>query len=74
MNAAAFAAANVKSVFAFVTAFALVIVGIAAVPMTVAALAQPLTVSCMAATIGYDPGYGVSQLAASPSCTIMAAR
>ena len=74
MNAAGIAAANVKSVFAFFTALALVIVGIAAVPMTVAALAQPLTVSCMAANIGYDPGYGISQLAASPSCAIMATR
>ena len=63
-----------KPVFAFLAGLALVAFGLVAVPMTVAALGQPLSISCTAANIGYDPGYGIGQLAASPSCTLTAQR
>ncbi len=63
-----------KPAFAFIAAICLVICGLVAVPVTVAALGHPLSISCTAASIGYDPGYGISQLAASPSCSIIAQR
>lgn len=63
-----------KPVLALIAGLALVTFGLVAVPMTVAALGQPLSISCSAANIGYDPGYGISQLAASPSCIVTAQR
>ena len=63
-----------KPALAFFAGLGLVIFGLAAVPVTVAALGHPLSISCTAASIGYDPGYGISQLAASPSCSIIAKR
>jgi hypothetical protein len=60
--------------YVFLTGLALVILGLVAVPMTVSALSAGLPISCTAAAIGYDPGYGVGPLAATPSCQIIAQR
>jgi hypothetical protein len=76
-KAAAVGAEIMKTVnpfLAFFAGLALVAFGLVAVPMTVSAIAHPLPVSCASANIAYDPGYGVSQLAAGPSCTVTAWR
>ena len=59
-----------KPVVAFLSGLGFVVFGLVAVPMTVAALGQPLTITCTGAFVDYDPGYGIGQLAASPSCTV----
>jgi hypothetical protein len=59
-------------VYAFVTGLLLVALGLVAVPITVAALDAGLPISCTPAS--YDPGYGVSPSAATPSCSVIAQR
>ena len=60
--------------YAFIAGLVLVALGLVAVPMTVSALNAGLPLSCTAMQINYDPGYGVSPLAVSPSCSFIAQR
>jgi xanthosine utilization system XapX-like protein len=56
---------------AFLSALALIAIGLVVVPATVRALGQPFSLACSNAFSDYDPGYGIGELAASPSCTLV---
>ena len=63
-----------KPILAFLGALALIVFGLAVVPMTVQAVSLPLSLTCSNSTSVYDPGYGVGQLAVTPTCTLVSQR